>query len=424
MISLRSSAVYNSPIAEMLIPSPGFSSRTSSLLLVLCLWLTPLGYGADWSIAEQELARKIAAVTGPGPLSLEVVNRASLNKKDVDEISRGLRVQLETLGLRTVKPEQAAVTVQVSLSENVQTYVWVAEIHQGVEGFSVAMVSALRPQAETFVQEPAALTIHKIPLWSQEERILDVAVLEESSGPSRLAVLDPDKITLYRLTNGRWQKEQAIEISHSQPWPRDVRGRLVMGQNHLLDVYLPGVFCQSSSNAPLVLACGASDDPWPLSSQFTFAGFFAANRNFFTGVLSPGIGKQTATEKYYSAAPIPRQNSTLWMFATVDGQIHLLDGMTDQTARWNFGSDLATVKTACGSGWQILATRTGDNSSDSISAYELADREPIQASQAVDFAGGVMALWTEARGSTAIAVSRNAGTGTYEAFRLAITCGQ
>jgi len=424
MISPRPHAVYNSPIAEMLIPSPGFSSRASCLLLALCFWLTPLGYGADWSIPEQELARKITAVTGPATVALEVVDRASLNKKDVDEISRGLRVQLETLGLRTEKPEQAAVTVQVSLSENWQSYVWIAEIHQGAGGFSVVMVSGSHPDAETFVQEPAALTIRKIPLWSQEERILDVAVLEESSGPSHLAVLDPDKITLYRFTNGRWQKEQAMEISHTRPWPRDMRGRLVMRQDHLLDAYLPGVFCQSSSNPPLILTCRASDDPWPLSNQFALGGFFAGNRNFFTGALSPGIGKQTSTGKYYSAAPIPRQNYTLWMLAMGDGQIHLLDGITDQTARWNWGSDLATVKTACGSGWQILATRAGDNSGDSISAYELPDREPIPASQAVDFAGGVTALWTEAKGSTAIAVSRNAGTGTYEAFRLAITCGQ
>ena len=424
MISLRSSAVYNSPIAEMLIPSPGFSSRASSLLLVLCLWLTPLSYGADWSTPEQELARKIAAVTGPGTVCLEVVDRASLNKKDVDEITRGLRVQLETLGLRIVKPEQAAATVQVSLSENLQSYVWVAEIHQGAGGFAVTMVSALRPDPPTFVREPAPLTIRKIPLWSQEERILDVAVLEESSGPSHLAVLDPNTVTLYRFTDGRWQKEQAMEITHSRPWPRDMRGRLVLRQDHLLDAYLPGVLCQSSSNAPLTLTCRASDEPWPLSNQFALGGFFAANRNFFTGVLSPGIGKQTSTGKYYSAAPIPRPNYTLWMFATVDGQVHLLDGITEQTARWSWGSDLASVKTACGSGWQILATRAGDNSGDSISAYELPDREPIPVSQAVDFAGGVMALWTEAKGSTVVAVSRNAGTGTYEAFRLAITCGQ
>jgi hypothetical protein len=45
-------------------------------------------------------------------------------------------------------------------------------------------------------------------------------------------------------------------------------------------------------------------------------------------------------------------------------------------------------------------------------------------SQPLEFAGGVTALWTEAKGGSAIAVSKNAETGNYEAFRLAITCGQ
>jgi hypothetical protein len=33
-------------------------------------------------------------------------------------------------------------------------------------------------------------------------------------------------------------------------------------------------------------------------------------------------------------------------------------------------------------------------------------------------------LWTEGKGGTVIAVSRNAETGNYEAFRLAVACSQ
>src|ERR1700751_1739457 len=185
MNSLRFNAVYNSAIAEMLIPSPGFSSRVPSLLLLLICWLVPPSFGADWAAPEQELARKIAAATGPGAVSVEVVNRsASLGKKESDEISRGLRSQLETLGVRSVKPEQAAATVAVSLSENLQSYVWVAEIHQGAGEFSVVIVSTARPSAVQFGQDAAPLTIRKTPLWAQQSRILDVAVLEECSTPT------------------------------------------------------------------------------------------------------------------------------------------------------------------------------------------------------------------------------------------------
>jgi hypothetical protein len=422
--SARHNAVYNSPIAEMLVSSPGLSRRFLSLLVTLYLVLTSISFAADWAAPELELARKIAAATGPGAVALDITNRSSLNKKDADEISRGLRVQLEALGVRTVKPEQAAATVQVSLSENLQNYVWVAEIHQGAGEFSVVMVATPRLDAAAFVREPAPLTIRKIPLWAQEGRILDVGVLEEAAGPSHIAVLDPEKVVLYKFTDGRWQQEQALPVTHARTWPRDMRGRLVLRQDHLFDVYLPGVFCQSSGSVPLSLICRDSDDPWPLSTQFALSGFFAPTRNFFTGGLSPGVGKQISTAKFYSAAPIPRPTYTLWIFAGVDGQVHLLDGISDQNARLNWGSDLASVKTACGSGWQILSTRQGDNSSDSVRAYEFPDRDPVSVSQTVDFAGGITALWTEAKGGTAVAVSRNAETGNYEAFRLAITCSQ
>jgi hypothetical protein len=239
-----------------------------------------------------------------------------------------------------------------------------------------------------------------------------------------MAVLDPDKVALYRLMDGKWQQEQALPITHTRAWPRDLRGRLVLRQDHLFDVYLPGVSCQSSRGAPLTLICRDSDDPWPFSTDFALAGFFAANRNFFTGVLSPGIGKQTSTAKFYTAAPVPRANYTLWIFASVDGGFHLLDGITDQSSTLNWGSDLAGIRTSCGAGWQILSTRAGDNSGDSVRAYEFPDRDPVAVSPAVDFGGGITALWTEARGGSVVAVSRNVETGNYEAFRLAVACAQ
>ena len=85
---------------------------------------------------------------------------------------------------------------------------------------------------------------------------------------------------------------------------------------------------------------------------------------------------------------------------------------------------MAGVKSRCGSGWQVLATRAGDQAADAVRAYEFPDREPVAVSEPVEFGGGITALWTEAKGGTAIAVSRNTETGNYEAFRLAVACGQ
>jgi hypothetical protein len=352
------------------------------------------------------------------------MNRSALTQKDHDEISRSLRAQLESLGVKVANPEQAAASVEISLSQNLESYVWVAEVRQNASDSTVVMVSAPRTDSPNFAREAAPLMIRKVPLWSQALRILDVAVLEQGASLSHIAVLDPEKIAIYRLADGRWHQEQALAVTHDHPWPRDLRGRLVVQSDHLLDAYLPGVFCQSSGTAPLSLSCHGSDDPWPLSGQFALGGFFTANRNFFTGVLSPGIGKQTSTAKFYSAAPIPRRNYTLWLFVSIDGLVHMLDGLTDLPVRLAWGTDLASVKSACASGWQLLATGGGDNSTDSVQAYEFPDRDPVPVSPAVDFPGGITALWTESAGTTALAVAHNTETGNYEAYRLAVVCGQ
>ena len=80
--------------------------------------------------------------------------------------------------------------------------------------------------------------------------------------------------------------------------------------------------------------------------------FFAPTRNFFTGALTPRLGKVATMAKFYSAAPLPREKYTLWLFATTDVRVHLVDGVSDQAARLNWGSSLASVKTPCGAGWQ------------------------------------------------------------------------
>jgi hypothetical protein len=102
----------------------------------------------------------------------------------------------------------------------------------------------------------------------------------------------------------------------------------------------------------------------------------------------------------------------------------MIDGVSDQTAILGWGSDLANIRTACGAGWQILATTSGTEGHDSIRAYEFPDRDPVAVSGAIDFPGEIAALWTQPKGDTAVAVIKNQETGSYEAFQLAVACGQ
>ncbi len=435
--------IYNSAIPHS--ANPGRLAATARWAVFACrcaitisVLVLPAG-ATDWSGPAQQLAHKIAAATGPGAVTITVENRSSLSRKDFDAIGSALRADLEALGVRQANPEQAAASVAVVLSENPQAYVWVAEIHQGAGEPAVALVSFPREGAATFTRETTPVTVREIPLWTQEERILDVVVLEEDNAPKHIAVLGSDAVSLYRQQNGKWQPEQALAITHARPWPRDLRGRLLPARDHLLDVYLPGVYCRSTTGLPLTLNCRESDDPWPLVAVAptafpSFGGsppaavqmgaFYAATRNFFTGALTPGAGKLSTVPKFYSAAPLPREKYVLWLFAATDGQVHMVDGVTDQVARLRWGSDLAGLKSSCGTGWQVLATGAANGGLDLVQAFEVLDRDPVLVSAAADFPGEVTALWTEPKGDSAIAVVRDRETGNYEAFRLAISCSQ
>jgi hypothetical protein len=452
-------ALYNSGIPNVGIPnvSANLVGRAFSLphtfrvvALLSFLLLTMAARAADWNEPEQQLARKIVAVTGPGAVALTVENRSSLTKRDNEIIQNGLHAALEGVGLRFVTLEQAAATVAIYLSENTASYVWVAEIRQGASAAVVVMVSVPRPLAATTVRESVPLSLRKTSLWTQADPILDVAVLEENAAPTHIAVLDAEKVALYRWQAGKWQQEQAFGIVHARPWPRDLRGRLIPSRDHLLDVYLPGVICRSAAALPFTLNCRETDDPWPLVLPALSSGslsavpgggsasifipippmgaFFAPTRNFFTGALTSGIGKFTTVSKFYSAALLPRDKYLLWLFAATDGHVHMVDGVSDQAGRFAWGSDLTSVSTSCGAGWQVLATSAETNADeetgDSIRAYEFPDRDPVAVSAAVDFPGMITALWTEAKGDTAIAVVKNRETGNYEAFRLAVVCSQ
>jgi hypothetical protein len=417
--------VYNPRIATlgMLNPSSRLPRAVSLLLIAFVLLLAPTALGADWVPPASQLAGKIAAATGPGAVALQITNRSSLTRPEVGQINLILRARLADAGLQFVSPDQASASVQVWLSEDLQNYIWIAEIQQGAGQSSVAMVSLPRVATWSPRHESAAMLIHKTLLWSQADRILDLLPLDHN--PSQMLVLDANRVTLYQWQNSRWQLEQSLPIPRARPWPRDLRGRLALGQDHLFDAYLPGVLCRSTAKAPLSLVCSETDDPWPLGTKrFSLNGFFSPTRNYFTGALAPGIGKQTTAPAFYSAAPLPRENYTLWIFSALDGRIHLLDGVTDQVLdKLDWGSDLTSVHSGCGIGWDVLATSTNDTA-DSVRAYDFPDREALAVSPPLAFDGPVTALWEEMNGSDAIAVSQNIETGSYEAYRLTITCSQ
>jgi len=408
-------AVYNSRNPEM------FPSRVSWIPCVLLLCLQS-AFAADWRAPEAQLSQKIAAVTGPGVISLEITNRSSISSAEGEAIRRALISDLASAGIRVWEPDQAFAVVKITLSENLQNYVWVAEVQQGASEPNILMISMPRPESTPSAQSAVPLTLRSVPIISAPSQVLDVVLLE--GNPRKVLALGANAVTIYDLKDGHWVAGQSLPIAHERPFPRDLRGRIILRGDHPFDAYLPGLACRSTNTSPLAMNCSRNDDPWPLQTQdFGVSGFFSPTRNFFTGALAPGIGKQKTAPAFYSAAAVPREKYALWLFAGVDGQLHLLDGINEQIApkiRW--GSDLAGVRAECRPGWQVLATSSADDATDWIQAFEFPDREPLAVSQKLNVNGTITAMWTAPDGKSAGAIYRDSDSGNYEAVQLTLSC--
>lgn len=423
LAAAQSRAVYNSRILIRGMLTPTSSWFAVFLSLVFWLLFTVPVSAQNWEQSEEQLARKLVPADGTKAMALEVLNRSSLSSAMADDIRRGLLTQLASLGVRFVPSDQASAVVRVSLSEDLQNYIWVAEIRQAANPPSIVMVSLPRSAPRPGEPAAAAMVLRKVSLWSQPERILDVAMVDDN--PPHLMVLDSNGVKLYRLKDSRWQLEQSLPIPHTRPWPRDLRGRMLPGRDQSLEVFLPGIHCRGAAGTVPSMTCNDSDDTWPVGTDAAWlTASFTRSRNYFGGALFPGVGKQTMAPGFYSAAPVPRDQSTWWLLAAVDGQVHLLDGSTDQVLeKVGWGSDIAGVRSGCGSGSQVLTTGPGAGRNDSVRAFEVAGRQPVAASPALDVSGTITALWSESGGSSAIAVVHNSETERYEAFRLTASCG-
>ncbi len=83
---------------------------------------------AAWNDGVKALAEKIAAAVKPSrAISLEVNNISSLGSSEVEAIRAALETELTGRGLQL---GSAGAGVEVTLSENVESYIWVAEVRR------------------------------------------------------------------------------------------------------------------------------------------------------------------------------------------------------------------------------------------------------------------------------------------------------
>jgi hypothetical protein len=394
-------------------------------IAVSALLLTSVSLAQSWSAPAAQLAGNIAEISGPGTAHLSYRNASSLAASQFQDFTRELENGLRGRGLRLVTGG-AAVDVSVTASENDRGYVFVAQVQQGRD-MRTALVMTPRQSSSLSPGGGAVVTLKKALLVEQDEPILDALVLDANGTPSQLILLGTAHVSALKRSGDQWLPQSSYELQPARPIPLDARGRLVPATGHAFDAYLPGTVCSSTSTSPVVMSCRAADDPWPIGEQQS--AFFNGARNFFSGVLSPGLGSQANVEAFYSAVVLPRPGYALWVFTGVDGRVRLADGKDVSTIRANaasreWGSDIASVN-GCGRGPLILATGDGDATvTDTIRGYEMPDREPVAVSAAIDMPGPITALWAQPDRRSAVAVVRALATGKYNAYTVSVTCNQ
>jgi hypothetical protein len=386
-------------------------------LVILVGMISPVA-AQEWGAPARELAEKIATrAQSRSGLSLTVKNISSLPPARVADLQRALESELQRRGVRLVASEQAMEQARVTLSKNTAGYLLVGEVGRD-ESWDVVMVqTTLSATAE---QSSAALVLRRMLLWSQPDPILDV--VREDGG---LIVLGRDSLSVYRAQDKKWQLAATAPLMHSRPWPRDLRGRLVVQADGALRAYLPGVQCSGTTQPQLSLACNESHDPWPLSSEVS--AFFSERRNYFTGTVTLGRTSQAADlNAFYSVARFAEGDRGFWIVAFSDGAMRLINDQGQTVSTFNgWGSDVTAIANDCGTGWQVMASSAADNTlPDSLTAYEIVNRDAVEAASPMQFGGPIIALWSASDGRAATLIAHNLRTGEYEAFSVSAVCSR
>ena len=131
---------------------PMISHRRPLLLIFVLVLLVPARASISWDNPADELAKQIAAIAGPGPAKLTIKNRSSIPADQVAAIRLTLERDLQSYGVTASGSAEVATVIQVTLSQNLQHELWIAEVQEGAE-VKVVMVSTDPPAARGAVIE-------------------------------------------------------------------------------------------------------------------------------------------------------------------------------------------------------------------------------------------------------------------------------
>jgi hypothetical protein len=391
-----------------------------------------------WAQPAADLAGQIADILGPGQAQLTIRNLSTIQATEIPAIRKLLEQDLKSRGIVVSGGEGAANAVRVTLSENARERLWVAEVMEGSEVRN-AMVHVDASTPVVLVAD-ARMVLRKEKVAGLFNRIggvvRDNPILAAAEVNGHFVVMYADRISIFSAVQGTWAESNTFVME--KKLSRDPRGVLLANADGgSFTAYAPGAECVGRYSLPLGgstsdsgwnVRCGASDDPWPMyqsgdaSSAPALKAFYNPARDFFTGVVIPSIGVDLPA--FYTAGIIPRAaGGAGLLIAGIDGRVSLVEngvvGSIGGTRDW--GSDFAMMRSGCGGGTQIVATSSGQATSDSLRAFEIPALDVVPASAPLAMDGTVTALWTAQDGKSLLVAVRNPA-GEYEVDRVTALC--
>jgi hypothetical protein len=354
------------------------------------------------------LARKVWASIHGSSVSLGFRNISSLGSAEFAGISTAFQEELQRRGVKILAADAAASLV-VSVTQNPTEYIGVVQIRRKENTETVIETIGL-------VKGPAApepafrLVLHREFLFSSDSPILDVVLDNDAKHASALGV---QEISSYEWRAEQWMLTRSELLPTHRPPTRGGRGFIFQGAESRT-VYFPGEFCRVSTVSGEGWTCEGFTDQMPVRtvSSETMA------------------GKKLGA--WISAAQFETDEKIKVVVTGQDGLARLYeDGAEPAAVFANWGSEIASVYSGCGSGWQLFVTSKGDwTTTDAIQAVDIKERRAQSVSASMEFAGPIVALHAPetrtagnaAANAKAVAVDRNLQTGRYEAYQLSIIC--
>ena len=217
---------------------------------------------AAWNDGVKALAEKIVtAAKLSRAISLEIKNISLLDSSEVEAVRVALEKELTSRGLQL---GSADTVVTITLSENVEGYVWVAEIRKGDKderAARVAIVGVPKAFTETVGEKKISLTLSRNLVWQQPNPMLDFALFYRPAGitDSTLVILEPERLTYYRSENSEWRLWTTVSFPHAERAVRDPTGIINVADH---TAWTPSVRCSGDIQVPGTVACARWKDPY------------------------------------------------------------------------------------------------------------------------------------------------------------------